>query len=154
MQNILQTWETAQKIPLLGKSLISKILGVYIPYTGSISAQIEELAPGYARVSLRDRRSVRNHLKSVHAIALANLGELSTGLAVLTKMGPKQRFVLKELQVKYLKKARGKIMAQAKLNHDQGLVEDQEVLSELFDAQGDKVCEVRAIWRIGAVPAS
>ncbi len=152
MQRIMKMWQRYHSHPL-ARMLISKILGFYIPYTGSISPRIEDISPGYARVRLRDRRRVRNHLNSVHAIALANLGEFSTGLVILSKIASGQRFVLRELKVSYLKKARGPIVAQAKLDHDQGLAEDQEILSELFDLEGNLVCEVRATWRIGSVKA-
>ncbi|MFT4729117.1 MAG: hypothetical protein ACI9UN_003633 [Granulosicoccus sp.] len=72
-------WQRLSGLPG-GKLLFSPIVGIVIPYTGSVCARVEQLQPGHAFVTLPDRRRVRNHLGSIHAVALANLAEFTMGL--------------------------------------------------------------------------
>ncbi|MFT5896778.1 MAG: acyl-coenzyme A thioesterase PaaI-like protein, partial [bacterium] len=78
-------WQHLSPLPG-GKLLFSLVVGIVIPYTGSMRARVEQLQPGHAIVRLPDRRRIRNHLRSIHAIALANLAEFTTGLATLSGM--------------------------------------------------------------------
>ncbi len=107
-----QGWDRIQGLPL-GKQLFSQVVGRLAPYTGSIGAQVEELGRGYARVVLQDRKAVRNHLQCVHAIALANLAELTGNLALAYSMPGEARFIVAGLAIDYTKKARGTITATA-----------------------------------------
>jgi acyl-coenzyme A thioesterase PaaI-like protein len=146
--SLLSTWRALAGRPL-GKRLISRAVGLMAPYTGTISPQIVDLAEGYARVQMRDRWGVRNHLKSVHAVALMNLGEAATGLAVMSGVPAGGRGIVLELAMEYLKKARGTITAEcrAALPATPG-THDLWVEGELKNAAGELVARARARWRV------
>ena len=121
------------------------------PYSATIGARVEDVRPGYARVSVRDRRRLRNHLQSIHAIALVNLGEIATGLAVLSTVSANMRGILVDIQADYLKKARGKLTATAEFELPEPLLDNTscEVEARLQDQSGETVTRVRATWLIG-----
>ena len=132
-----------------GKKLFSFLLGRAARYTGTIGATVDSIETGKAVVTMRDRAVVRNHLKSVHAIALMNLGELATGAAVMYQVDGRGRGILKHIGMDYLKKARGTITATCEIMvPDQPGKHDLDVEGVLTDKDGEIVAKVRATWRI------
>lgn len=147
---ILEQWSRFERLPA-GRWLFGIVLGWRIPYSSTIGARIEEFRPGYARLSLADRRRVRNHLDSIHAVAQVNFGELTTGLAVFSTTGAAMRGILVDIRAEYLKKARGRLEASAEFRLPEG-VEDNtpcEVSANITDRDGDTVSIVTATWLIG-----
>jgi uncharacterized protein (TIGR00369 family) len=124
------------------------------PYTGTLGARVEVLEPGFCRVTLRDRRQVRNHLNSIHAIALANLAEAASGLAVVAALPSGVQGIVTGFSITYLKKARGRLVAECRV--DLGSVTaEREHRAEvtISDAVGDVVARATATWRLRPRPA-
>ncbi len=147
-----KAWRRLRRLPG-GAWLFSRLIGLFIPYSGSIGADVKEFQPGLARVELRDRRRVRNHLNSVHALALANLGELTSGLAMLSGLAPSVRGIPTRLSIDFYKKARGRLLAESRCTPpDVNQDTDFDVHTDIRDSNGDMVARTTVTWRLGIVP--
>lgn len=145
---LLRLWARLAPFPG-GRRVFGFLLGRMVPYTASIRPLFLTLEPGHARVALRDRRALRNHLGSIHAVALANLGELATGLALLTALEPGVRGIPTRLTIQYLKKARGFLLAECRAPATVvGEAQEQEVEARITDSGGEPVATVTARWRL------
>ena len=111
---LLSAWQKLHNKPL-GKWLFKRIIARNVPYTGSIKADVQQLRPGHCEVLLKHRHSNTNHLNCIHALALANLGELAGGLAMMTGLPPSVRGIVTRINTEYLKKARGDLHAVAEV---------------------------------------
>ena len=135
-----------------GKWLFGQMIRVGIPYTASVRPDVQEVRRGYARVGLRDRRRVRNHLNSIHAIALANVGEFTGGLAMTATAPPTVRSILVKLEVEFLKKARGTVIAECHCTVPEVREPiDHVVRTVVRDSGRDEVARITAVWRLSAV---
>ena len=150
-QRLRTAWRRLSPLPG-GKWLFSRLLGWMAPYSGTIGARVEQLEPGHARVALADRRRVRNHLDSIHAVALVNLAEQASGLAVLMGLPPDTRGILTGLSITYLKKARGRLVAECRcaVPSVTGST-DYEAVATITDSSGDVVAQAVARWRLGVI---
>ena len=148
---ILPLWEKLS-FSRLGRWIFSYCIRFINPYTGALGAQIQVLQPGYAEVTLDDKRRNRNHLNSVHAIALSNLGELTSGIAVLSSLDDKTRGIVTEISAKFTKKARGRLRAVCRCElPDIECDTEFKVFAEIFDAKDEIVSRVDVTWQLGVV---
>jgi uncharacterized protein (TIGR00369 family) len=136
---IREGWHRLQGWPG-GPRLFNRLLGAAIPYTGALGAEVLTLERGYAQVRLRERRAIRNHLSSIHAIALANLAELTGNLALAYSLPDNTRFIVTGLSIEYKKKARGVIEATCRCDPPSATERQEYVLQvTIKDASGTVV---------------
>jgi len=139
-------WKRLSRLPF-GRTLFSIMLGRMAPYTGTMGARVVELSPGHSKWMLRDRRRVRNHLNSVHAVALVNLAEVSSGTAMLTALPAGTRGIVTGLSMQYLKKARGTLTAECTCSVPAFEGETRyDVSAIVTDSDGDVVARGTVTW--------
>ena len=114
--SVMEKWKRARGSSL-GRWLFSRGVGRFAPYTGTIGARVEELEPGRSLVTMRDRKAVRNHLNSVHAVALTNLIELTGSLSIIASLPPDTRMIPVRLETDFIKKGRGTDDGRSQLRH-------------------------------------
>ena len=86
-----------------------------------------------------------NPFNSIHALALGNLGELTSGLIMLEWLEQNnKKGILSDIKCKYYKKARGKITAVCNLDS----IENNCIKTNLFDKEKTLVCSVKCYWNI------
>lgn len=147
MNAALAAWRRLETKPL-GKALFSRAICFKAPYFSSISPRFAELEPGRARVSMRKRRSVQNHIGTVHAIAMCNLAEIAAGTVTEVSIPDGMRWLPKGMTVEYLRKAETDVEATATLAAvEEGAAHEVPVTVEVKDAAGELVCRaVITMW--------
>ena len=108
----LAIWRRMAALPA-GKWLFSRLVALKAPYFGSIRARFVVLERGRAVVRMRNRRRVRNHIGTVHAIAMCNLAELAAGTMTDATVPAGFRWIPKGMTVSYLAKAETDLTAVA-----------------------------------------
>lgn len=148
-KRLLSLWNKYSNTTI-GRTVFNWFISRSAPYSGSIRAQVISLSSGLSLVSLKDHRAIRNHLNSIHAIALANLGELASGLAMLSALPLNTRAIVTNLEIEYLKKARGHLTAEGTANPPKIISEPIDSIANAMikDAEGDTVSIVKVKWRL------
>ena len=94
----------------------SKVMGMVIPFSAKSKFDIEKLKEGYMRVSIPYIKSNMNHIKTHHALAMSELGELATGVCLAYSLPKNSQVILKSLNTEYLKKGKGKLTVEAEFD--------------------------------------
>lgn len=151
INQIYRYWLYLQNKPF-GPWLFNRLVAFINPYTGALKARIVQIDRGYARLELNDRRAIRNHLNSIHAIALTNLGEFTSGIALISLFTEDMRGIPKEINIEFLKKARGKLFAECTTHIPEFSNELEHVVTaEIKNTDNETVAKVSVKWLLGYI---
>lgn len=138
--------------PPVRSLLITTAFNSQVRFAGTGGVRFEVLEEGRAVVTMRNRRKVQNHIRGIHAAAMALLGETATG-AVLGMTIPDTHIpLIKSMHVDYVRRARGALRAEATLPPDMR----QRVLTEpkgdvlvplkVTDEDGEEPIKGQYVW--------
>ncbi len=152
MNRVLKLQEKFNGKPF-GKVLFSKILAGMAPYFKTIKPQVEELRPNYMRASMRKRKAVHNHLKTVHAIASCNLCEFTAGILMEASIPKHRRWIPTGMEVSYLKKAKTDLTASCDLSHVDWENCDHVICAvSVLDTEGVEVVQANIRMKVSDKP--
>jgi acyl-coenzyme A thioesterase PaaI-like protein len=104
--------------PVLRTTVLSRVLGRVVPFVGTSGLRYEELTTHRVTVSIRNHRAIQNHIKGVHAAAMALLAETATGFVVMMNLPDDKLLLIKSLKVDYHKRTQGDMRAVATLTDE------------------------------------
>ena len=132
--------------------LLSKMFGRVVPMVGTAGIRYEEITAHRVVCTLRNRRRMQNHIKGLHAAAMALLAETATGFVAGVNIPDDKILLIKSLHVDYKKVAKGDLKAVATLTEAQR----QQILNEpkgevlvactVTDSSGEEPIQTQMLW--------
>ncbi|KZY64877.1 MULTISPECIES: DUF4442 domain-containing protein [unclassified Oleiphilus] len=98
---------------------LSTLFGKTVKYTGTTGIKVEELTTNRSVVTLTNKKSVQNHIGSVHAVASILIAESATGYLIGMNISDDCVPVIKTIKADYVKRAKGNMRAEASLTDEQ-----------------------------------
>ncbi|WP_030485132.1 hotdog fold domain-containing protein [Nocardioides aequoreus] len=149
MSRVVDLHRTATTLPVLGplvgERLFSFAFSQVAPYFWSIRPRFTVIEPHHAEVVVPKRRGVKNHLGTVHAIALCNGLEAAMGVLAEATIPADKRWIPKGMEVAYTAKATSDITCHADTDPAQWSDE------ALPDAGGEVPVRVKGVRDDGTV---
>jgi acyl-coenzyme A thioesterase PaaI-like protein len=140
--------------------LLNLLLGRVIPFNRPHGFAIERIESDKIITRAPYRRRNHNHIRGIHACAIATVAEFSSGLILLAKLDPsKYRLIMARLEIDYLYQAKQEIFATTIL--DEPLLQEKILLplqqeaavnftqeTLVTDQQGNQVASARITWQV------
>lgn len=149
---LARTVAKLQGLPVIGAWATSVVLGRVVPYVGTSGLRYEVLSPERVVVRIRNQRKVQNHIKGVHAAAMALLAETATGFCVGMNLPDDKLPLIKTMKIDYVRRSQGDMVADARLRPEQ----IQQILSQdkgevtvpvtITDESGEQPIQAEMVW--------
>ena len=139
------------KLPF-GEQLFSLFFARKAPYFRTIKPRITLLEANRCELTFKKRKTVQNHIGTVHAIALCNGLEMAMGAVVEASIPAHLRWIPKGMNVAYTAKASSDIQVIATVGPDAWQVGDVPIQVEAQRTDGTVVIRGEIIVYVSEKP--
>ena len=123
--------------------------------------KIVELGTDHVKVCLPFIKVNTNHLGTVHACAMATIGEFTAGLSLMKNFSPLDfRLIMKDLKIEFVKQGTTNLTASIKLSEDElhsfyseielNRVSEPKLISLITNEHGELVAKAYTSWQLKA----
>ncbi len=140
--------------------MLNVVFSRAVPFNAPHGFKIIAIKPGSTEVLLPYRKSNLNHVKGIHACALATLCEYTSGITLVSMFSEKDyRIILKLLHIDYHYQARMDVVAEFSVSKEfisqnvlQPLTKEEAVFLNLeikvHDTDQNHICTCLANWQV------
>lgn len=123
MTQVHSLWKTTTGLPVVGGTIGKRVFSIAFaqkaPYFATIHPRVTEMGPNHCEVVIPKRRSVQNHIGTVHAIAMCNGLEMAMGGLAESTIPSSKRWIPKGMSISYTAKATGDVTCIAETDQEQ-----------------------------------
>lgn len=134
--------------PLVGDRLFSLAFAQKAPYFASIHPRFTVIEPNHAELVIPKRRSVQNHIGTVHAIALCNGLEAAMGALAESTIPKNKRWIPKGMDISYTAKATTDITCVAETDPEQWTSENPDLHVRVKGMRTDGVVVIEGVIKL------
>ncbi len=139
--------------------ILSKAFQFAIPFNKPHDFQIVRADENSVTTFAKYKRVNFNHIKGIHACALATIGEFSAGTCLIKKFGmEKYRFILKTLNAEYHYQGKMDVYSTTTISDEQVNKVKEELnkddkslitlISEIENKKGERVATITTTWQL------
>ena len=152
MSQVLTLWRKTKDIPVVGPWAFSFAFGQKAPYFASIKPRFTVLEPNHAELVIPKRRGVKNHIGTVHAIALCNGLEAAMGALAEATIPSDKRWIPKGMEVTYTAKASSDITCFAETDPEQWTGDNPDLPVKVWGTRADGEIVIEGVIKLWVTP--
>ena len=147
MADVLDLWKRTTALPQ-GRRVFSAAFSRRAPYFATVKPLFIDLRPNYAELAIKKRRSVENHIGTIHAIALCNGLEAAMGALAEASIPSDKRWIPKGMDVNYTAKADSDVRCIAETDPEQWEGDNPDVPVRVRGVRRDGTVVVEGVIRL------
>ena len=151
MAGILDLWTRTTALPQ-GRRVFSAAFSRRAPYFASVKPMFIDIRPNYAELSIKKRRSVQNHIGTVHAIALCNGLEAAMGALAEASIPRDKRWIPKGMDISYTAKADSDVRCIAETDPEQWESDDPDLHVRVRGERTDGEVVITGVIKLWVTP--